>query len=417
MVTEIENLSMLVGPEFQLIEKGRVEIVDGVIRSIEDRSNNPSVSSNKEPKVKLNGKGLLAIPGLINAHVHIGDSIAKDIGVGLPFNELVHPIYGLKTKILNEATREQISQSVTQTVQDMLAGGITTFADFREGGLEGVELVQSSLRDLRIRTVLLGRPSYHFSADEVSDGEKDLDESKVVELQKTLDLCNGVGLSGPNEYTSHAMKQISEIARTRKKLLAIHAAESTESRSFSLEHFGITEVARLLKYMKPDFLVHLTNSTNEEMRAITEANIPVVCCPRANSMLGIGFPPIVSLLQMGANVSLGTDNVMINSPDMFREMDYTSKMIRVVHRSPAIINSKDILKMATINASNALGVGSKIGSLEEGKLADIVFLDLKAANFSCSKDIVSSVVHRARSENVKCVMIGGEIVHGSIPKF
>ena len=120
---------------------------------------------------------------------------------------------------------------------------------------------------------------------------------------------------------------------------------------------------------------------------------------------------------MGVNVSLGTDNVMINSPDMFREMDYTSKMIRVVHRSPEIINSKHILKMATINAAKALGLGSKIGSIEEGKWADIIFLDLKAANLSSSKDIISSVVHRARAENVECVMIDGEIVHGSIPRI
>jgi cytosine/adenosine deaminase-related metal-dependent hydrolase len=297
----------------------------------------------------------------------------------------------------------------------MIASGITTFADFREGGLAGVELALKALQRSRQRALILGRPNYHFSEDEVISESKQLTSDTMRELLRTIEICAGVGVSGPNEYTNNAMKQISTLTKGKGKLLATHAAESAEATKFSLQNFTATEVERTLRYLKPDFIVHLTNSTKEDVNQLSENRIPVICCPRANSILGLGYPPILELLEAGVTVGLGTDNVMLNAPDMFREMDYTSRMLRAAHRDAAAIDSKEILKMATLNAARALGLGSRIGSIEEGKRADIAFLDLNSANLRYSEDLIASIVHRAGSEDVRCVMVDGEIVHGSIP--
>jgi cytosine/adenosine deaminase-related metal-dependent hydrolase len=211
------------------------------------------------------------------------------------------------------------------------------------------------------------------------------------------------------------MKQISEIAKGKGKLLGVHASESAKSRKFSLESFARTEVERALDHLTPDFLVHLTNSTLEERLEVSKKHIPVVCCPRANSILGLGFPPILELIEAGVIVALGTDNVMLNSPDMFREMDYTSKIIRANRLDAGAVSSREILKMATVNGANALGLSSQLGCIEEGKRADIVFLNLNSNNLCFSKDLITSVVHRARPDDVKAVLVDGEIVHGSIP--
>jgi 5-methylthioadenosine/S-adenosylhomocysteine deaminase len=113
-------------------------------------------------------------------------------------------------------------------------------------------------------------------------------------------------------------------------------------------------------------------------------------------------------------VAIGTDNVMLNAPDMFRELDYTARMIKATTHNPAAITSEQILSMATSQAADILGLGSTIGTLEVGKKADILFLDLAAPNLCFSRDVVSSIVHRARPNNIVCVMIEGEIVHGSL---
>jgi len=412
MITLIENVSLLYGTELQLIENGWIQIENGRITYAGERKS----SSKDVSKETFNGRGLLAIPGLINAHTHIGDSIAKDIGIGSTLRELVHPIYGLKTRILEEAKEEQLRQAITETASDMLACGITTFADFREGGLKGVSDVLHNLPEKRPHAMILCRPDHYFTPEQIADDERTMPPSVLDELRQALNMCDGLGLSGPNEYTGEAMEQMSQLAKRQEKIVAIHAAESRDSQEFSLDNFSAPEVRRVLRHMKPDFLVHLTNSTDEELIEVGSSKIPVVCCPRANSILGLGFPPITQLLRFGVMVALGTDNVMLNAPDMFREMDYTSRTIRAVQREPDAVNSRDILKMTTINAAEALGLGSTTGSLQEGKKADITFLNLNAPNLNLSKDLITSVVHRARSDNVECVIVEGQIVHGSLAR-
>lgn len=413
MFTLIQNVSVLFGEEFQLINNGSIGVDDGKITRLD--AGKPATSF-QEADIALDGSGLLAIPGLVDAHVHLGDSVIKDIGIGSSLNDVVHPIHGLKTKLLDESQEDQLCQAIAATSSDMIASGITTFADFREGGLAGVQLALKALRHSRQRVLILGRPNYHFNEDKVID-ESPLAADTMHELLETVEICAGVGVSGPNEYTGNSMKQISKLTKGKGKLIATHAAESAEARKFSLENFSITEVERALRYLKPDFVVHLTNPTEEDVHKLSEKRIPVVCCPRANSILGVGFPPILELLRAGVTVALGTDNVMLNAPDMFREMDYTSRTLRATHRDAGVIDSKEIFKMATLNAARALRLGSMIGSIEEGKRADIVFLDLDTTNLRFSRNLIASIVHRARLEDVKCVMVDGEVVHGSIPSL
>ncbi len=396
----------------QVINNGYIEVEDGKIAFASE--GRPPSSSN-DSRTVLNGDGLLAIPGLIDAHTHLADSVAKDVRIGSSLDALVHPIHGLKTMLLNEAPEAQICQAMAATACDMLASGITTFADFREGGLAGVELAQKALRGTKLRALILGRPNYHFDEGQVVDDSRVLTRETMWELVETLEICTGLGISGANEYTGNAMKQLSELAKNKGKLLGVHVSESRESREFSHENFSSNEVERVLRYLKPDFLVHLTNSNAEDLQKVSENRIPVVCCPRANSILGLGFPPILELLEAGVTVALGTDNVMFSTPDMFREMDYTSRTIRANRRYAGAIASKEILKMATVNAASVLGLGSEIGSIEKEKRADIAFLDLNTANLCFSKDLIASIVHRARPEDIKCVMVDGEVVHGSIP--
>jgi cytosine/adenosine deaminase-related metal-dependent hydrolase len=412
MSISIENISMVFGSELELVKNGRIEIRDGSIVSAGE--GNPTRSSQPAGAV-LNGEGLLAIPGLIDAHVHLADSVLKDLGVGANLDLLVHPVHGLKMRLLDEARQTQLLEAMVATVSNMLTSGITTFADFREGGLEGVQLEQKALHGIKSRALILGRPNYHFNQMEVSDESRPLTSTTMQELLDTIETCNGLGISGANEYTTAAMEQISDLARENGKLLGVHASESAESQRFSKQEFSSSEVERVLRHLRPDFLVHLTHASQEDIKLVSKNSKPVVCCPRANAILGLGVPPLLELLEAGVTVALGTDNVMLAAPDMFREMDFASRILRASTHDASAISSKDVLRMATVGAAKALGLDSEVGSIEEGKRADLVFLDLNSANLRFSQDPVASVVHRAGPDDIRCVMVDGEIVHGSIP--
>ena len=404
----ITNLTLLVGDDFQRIDEANLLIENNAIRYIGREPPKTSIDT-----VTLNGEGLLAIPGLINAHTHIGDSVAKDLGVGKTLRELVHPLHGMKAKLLANHSPELIRAGISQTATDMLSCGITTFADFREGGYQGILLAKEALRECRQRVLLLCRPNLVYGETEVTQ-ELRLPEEIVNETKNAILISSGLGLSGANEYTQPALEQVAQLARDEGKLVAIHAAESSDAVKFSEEKFHSTEIQRILTSMKPNVIIHATHPSPDDVQKIAENRVGVVCCPRANAILGLGVPPITTFLQHGIKVALGTDNVMLNAPDLFREMDYTAKMIKATSLNPSAITSTEILRMATANAADLLGLGSTIGTLGVGREADIIFLDLNAPNLKYSRDLVSSVVHRARPDNIRCVMISGESVHGSI---
>ncbi|MCP8304107.1 MAG: amidohydrolase family protein [archaeon] len=405
----IEGVTAVVGQNLDVMEKAFIRIDDDG-HFTEVREGNPQ---HRSRCVRYKGKDMVAIPGLIDAHTHLGDSFAKDVGIGRSLNELFRPMTGLKHKLLESVPESLILKSMRDSALDMLRCGVTTFADFREGGKKGVMLLKSALKGVKIRTMILGRPDYYFSEEEVVKNSPMPDE-KVREVEEVLKICDGVGLSGPNEYTDRSMKEMSRLVRG--KIFAIHACEDRYSMNFSLRNFHQSEVERALKNIDLNFLVHLTQARDEDIELVSKAKVPVVCCPRANSILGLGFPPISSMIRGGITVALGTDNVMLNSADLFREMDYTSRILRALEKEPSTISSKEIMKMVTINAAKALKLDKEIGSIEEGKRADVVFINMGTKNLRSVKDPINSIVHRVRPDDIQAVMVGGKIVYGSLPE-
>jgi cytosine/adenosine deaminase-related metal-dependent hydrolase len=286
----------------------------------------------------------------------------------------------------------------------MLKKGITTFVDFREGGIVGVQLLRSALRGLPIRTVILGRIDYYQTPNQIKKNIP-MPESYQRELELLLRNCDGVGISGANENSNSNLETYSKI----KKLRAIHSAETLQSYSLSKKNSSKTEPKRAL-LAKPTFLVHMTFASKNDLQEVSNKARGIVVCPRANAALAEGIPDIELMEKMNCNLAIGTDNVMINSPNLFREMDYLWKVSMALHKKR--IDPKKILKMATTNAGKILA--QKIGSIKEGFLADCIFLEKKSLDLDPLNNPHAAVVHRATENSIKAVMIGGEFVHGKI---
>ena len=394
----LKNISALIGENLDFISNVDIQIKNDKFQKI-----NSNIQSTSK-KDTIDCEWLLLIPWFINCHTHIAYSIGKDITLNSTVNQKIHPMFGIKSKILKNTSNEYLSTFMKNTCHSMIQKGITTFVDFREGGLDGAILLKKVVDDLPIRTILLGRLDFHQSTSEIKKNSP-FPKEKIRELPSLLKICDGIGISCANEHSTSVLHSYSKT----KKLRAIHSSETIESVQKSKRITGKSETIRALS-LKPDFLIHMTHASKKDLDATSKNTRGIIICPRANSSLSEGIPDIEKMQNAGCLLGLGTDNVMINSPDMFREMDYLWKVTMGIKKKR--IEPKEILKMATVNAGKILK--KEIGIIQTKKIADCIFLDKHALDLEPMHNPYSSIVHRASQSTIKAVMIGGKIVHGKI---
>jgi cytosine/adenosine deaminase-related metal-dependent hydrolase len=394
----IKNISLLYGKELEYIQNTNVRISGKYIQEISVK-----LLSRKDEAV-FDGEGLLMMPGLINSHTHIGDSIAKDIGIDSGMAEKIHPVSGFKQKILKNSDKSHLSSFIKNSCISMIRKGITTFIDFREGGIEGINLLKNAALGIPIRPVILGRIEYYQDLKSVKNNVS-IPELRKSDLKNLITACDGLGISGPNEFSDSALRYF---AKTNK-IRSIHAAETEESNKISQKTYAKSETQRAL-ISRPDFLIHMTFASKKDLLLATKNRVSIVVCPRANGSLAEGIPDVNLMIDTGCNVTIGTDNVMINSPDMFREMDYLWKISMAMKKKRLL--PKNILKMATTNASSLLG--GKVGIIQNNKIADCIFIEKHSIDLEPMHNTYASIVHRSSESTIKAVMFEGEIVHGKI---
>jgi cytosine/adenosine deaminase-related metal-dependent hydrolase len=431
---------MLLGRELTFVNQGFIEISsNGLITSagagIHSKQNNVAKgrdidSSNK----RINAEEFLVIPGFINAHTHIGDSIGKDLGVELGLEARVHPVFGIKRSILKNTRQEYLKSFMRNSAISMMKKGITAFADFREGGEEGVRLLKDAISGLPIKCVVLGRVESYFDPKKTmtihSEKTKTTLKQKKAKLIKkvcltseqlqnarqVLLMSDGLGLSGANENSDESLKQYHCLIAEqndlngkslKRPLLSIHAAESTETTKFSILRTGRTEVQRIMQYLKPHFIVHMTNAIDEDIALLASNGCGIVICPRANGVIGVGIPRVAKMLKTGCKIAIGTDNVMLNSPNILREMDYVWKVSRATEKEE-LLSPRNILKFATVNGADLLALNS--GYIAPGRDADLIFIDKRHIDLYPIHNAYASIVHRTSQDSIRAVMINGKFV-------
>lgn len=282
----------------------------------------------------------IVCPTFLNGHTHIGDSIIKDEGYGLSLGEMVKPPNGVKHKALANAEDGEIIDAMKKSMWDMFESGTTHFIDYREGGIKGVELLRKASKNLPVTPVILGRDDSFYGQN------PDLRKVKIA-IRKLLKLADGIALSGFGEISDEVASLITSECRKAGKISSIHVAESMHLQDDSLRDFNKTEIQR---GVDADFdqLVHCTNPRNNDLELIKNSN--VVVCPRANATLNVGVAPLNEMFSKGIKSLLGSDNLMLNSPNLFRELEFSLKIMSVYYKN--YLNPKDLLKTATTNICN-----------------------------------------------------------------
>jgi len=332
--------TVLRGRAFEPIE-GRVVIEDGEIVAVEETRTDSDA---------------IVCPAFVNAHTHVGDSIAKEAGEGLDLDELVAPPDGLKHRLLRAADTEELVAAMRRSLRAMVAGGTAAHVEFREGGLDGVREYRLAAGGVPIDPVLLGR-----------------------ETEEAMRAADGFGASGARDGSFGRLRNATHEAG---KLFGIHAGERDPH-----------DVNPALD-LDPDFLVHMVHPERVHLERLDDDAIPVVVCPRSNLVTRVGVPPIRELAER-TTVALGTDNVMLNSPSMFREMEFANKL--------ADVPAAEVLRMATVNGADLAGLNC--GLIEEGRDGKLLVLDGDSDNLGGARDVVRAVVRRAGERDVDRVVL------------
>lgn len=364
----------------------------------------------QEPCGAIAHGSLVIMPGMYNSHTHMGDSCLPDGATGMTLEQGFFRPDGYKYRELAKQSEEEHLTHITAHLQYMARTGTITHLDFREQGVYGSQLLRKASEATGVRSVILGQfNELPFGAEALQGNKAELGEGAIAELAQILHVADGFSESTMNDLTDPAWKQIRQLTEQHQKLRAIHCLENEGYRDVSFHLTGRGDLERAIDLYDPDLVIHATVANDEEIALLSKHKINVVLNPRANSNLGLPIAPIAKLMNSEANLLLGTDNGLLNSPNLFGELDFTYKIAKsqfgdAVHPEPA-----SILKMVTSNIRYVLP--DTWGYLKVGLPADLLVLNFHQPHLRASRHIVASILTRVTPADVLLTLRQGKVLY------
>ena len=382
------------------IEDGALAIKNGKIVFAGKSASATSIDA----ETKINAKGKVAMPGLINCHTHVPMTLFRGIAEDQPLDTwLKETIWPLEDKL----RPEDVYVGALLGCLEMIKSGTTCFADmyFHED-MVAKATEKSGLRGVLAEGIIeagnkiLGKKMLHKSASFAKHFH-----GYANDRVRTM-----LGPHAAYSCSPDLLKKISERASELNVGVHLHLAESNAM----FKEYGSSEVEFLDKigFLKSHVLAaHCINLSREDMHVLSKRGVNVVHVPVANMKLGLGAAKIKDLLDLGVNVSLGTDGpASNNSLDMFETLKIAALLQKITYQNPKVMPVYEVLKMATINGAKALGRGENVGSLQVGKKADIILVDLSTPHLKPLHNIYASLVYSARGSDVNTVIVDGKIL-------
>ncbi len=394
---------------------GYVRTGDGAITAVASGAPPQSAEDNET----IDASGCVLMPGLINAHTHLYQVLLRAVWEDLELMPWLKRIYGC-ARVL---TPEHFYQGSLLGCVETIRSGVTTVCEHNflnpspECALESVRAIQESrLRAVFARTVM-------DTGEIVPDCTKEKPEQAFQRIDTMLAKHKNnprlTFMTGPNtppiNTTPDLLREVRRFADDKSIGISAHVAESKSVVDAVRKQHGADGVVEFLHRFgipaKNSIFAHSVHVSAEEIQILRETGTSVSHNPVSNMMLGDGVAPVVEMLRQGVNVGLGTDGAASNhSQDLFDTMKAASLLQKVHHHNAGVIKPYDILRMATIGGARALGLDAICGTIEVGKRADLILVNLDTVHNQPVNDIFSQIVHCAKASDVQTVIVDGEIV-------
>jgi 5-methylthioadenosine/S-adenosylhomocysteine deaminase len=387
-----------------IIKEGLIAIKDGTITYAGKEAKAPPMRAEKV----IEGRGKVAMPGLVNCHTHSAMTLFRGIAEDQPLQKwLKQTIWPLEEKL----KPSDVYDGTLLGCLEMIKSGTTTFADmyFNEDHV-AMAVEKAGLRGVLAQGIL--------EAGVLSRGEKTLRES--VNFAKKYDgYADGrvTAQLGPHAlYTCSLplLRKVRERATELKVGVHVHLAESEETVNLTKKKHGLSEVELLEKmgFLGPDVLAaHCIHLAKKEMRIMAKRNVKVSYNPVVNMKLAQGTARIKDLSDLGVTVGIGTDGPASNNNlDMFESMKIAALLQKQYYKDPTVMPAQMVMKMATIDGARALGLEKTVGTLEAGKKADIILLDFKKPHLTPIHDPYANMVYSAHGSDVDTVIVDGKVL-------
>lgn len=379
-----------------IVDRGR--IVDLLPRADAERS--------YAPRERLALPDHVLLPGLVNAHTHAAMSLFRGIADDLPLARWLED--HIWPREARSVAPEFVYDGVRLAAAEMLKGGITCCNDmyfFPDAAARAY--LETGMR------AMLGLPVLDFPTPYAADPDGYLQAGLAVRdsLRHEPRLSFALAPHAPYTVGDAAFAKIVVYARQLDLPIQTHLAETAHEVAESRARHGSTPLARLhrLGATGPGFIaIHGVHLTADDIEILAMHGGHVVHCPASNMKLGSGIAPVVELAAKDVNVALGTDGAASNNRlDLFGEMRLAALLAKVRSGDAAALPAEDVIRAATLGGARALGLERTLGSLEAGKEADVIAVDLGGLNAVPCYDPVSHLVHAVGRDAVTDVWVGG----------
>ncbi len=405
MNIRLHNARILTMKEGREIFEGEIWVQEDKILYVGDgRNHDGDFGGAPKPFIwdrEIDCKGNLLMPGFKDAHTHSGMTLLRSYADDLPLNEwLNNKIFPVEAKM----TAEDVYVLSKLAVLEYLTSGITAVFDM----YLTPETIADAFDDMGMRCVQVGGVN-NFSQS------LELVEEMYQKLNKKSPLQSYI-LGFHAEYTCSRplLEGLAELAHKYRAPVFAHLSETEDEVAGCKARYGMTPVAFLNSLGMFDYGgggFHCVHVTKEDIAIMKEKGLYAVTNPGSNTKLASGIAPITDFQKAGVLVAIGTDGPASNNClDMFREMFLVTGLAKLRERDAGAVDAMEVLKMATVNGSGAMGL-KDADVLEAGKLADIIMIDLQQPNMQPLNNIAKNLVYSGSKQNVAMTMVGGNILY------
>ncbi|CAM5546460.1 Amidohydrolase OS=Streptomyces alboniger OX=132473 GN=CP975_06520 PE=4 SV=1 [Streptomyces alboniger] len=361
-----------------------------------------------EAAEEIDARGCLVLPGLINTHTHLAMNLMRGIADNVTLQGFLARVIPREAEILSPGT---VAVALRAAIAESVRGGVTSALDmywFHEAA-EAVAR-EAGWRLLSGPTFMdvPGPPDGRPYAERMEWARTYLKGRAPAAGTRPVVFAHSAYTLGPEQLTD-----IAALAREHGALLHLHAAENAGEVAMVTEQHGMRPVELLdsLGVLGPGtLLAHAVDLTDAEIATLARTGTAVAHCPVSNLKLGCGIARVPELLEAGVTVGLGTDGaVSSNTLDLLGAV----KIAALVHKAggdPTAVGAEQAVRMATIEAARALGLGDQLGSLEPGKRADLIVLDLGRPHLAPRHDPWSTLAYAAAAGDVRDTVVDGRVL-------